>query len=473
MSLSETTSRAAAPLSREILRFAVIAALLGAMFGLAPLGLGTAQGAQATHLRLGANAYGGTQQVEIGLNKSLIVDLPEYAREVIVSQPAIAGAIMRSKRRAIVQGMAPGDTNIFFLDGAGETIAVLEVSVTGDSSVLVNTLTRLLPGSSIQVQNFGDRLVLSGQAQSQDDVAKAVAIAGQFAGSADNITSVISVSGSQQVMLKVTVAEVNREVAKQFGINLSASADVAGLTTSLLNSRGSDGGSVIAAGGPGQVRVQGTVGAVTIDASLRALASRGAVRFLAEPTLTALSGQEADFHVGGEFPIQIIDPMTQERTIEFKDFGVLLGFTPTVRSNGIIGLAVDTEVSEIVSAEGQLNTRKATTTVELPTGATLAIGGLLQDRLRQQINRMPLLGDIPILGTLFRSRDFIHSRTELVILVTPYLAHPGTPPELPTDRYVAAGDAEAIFLGRMEAIYGVGPDGMRGSYDGSVGFVLD
>ena len=150
-----------------------------------------------------------------------------------------------------------------------------------------------------------------------------------------------------------------------------------------------------------------------------------------------------------------------------------LGFTPTVRSDRIVGLVVETEVSEIVSALGQLSVRRANTSVELPAGSTLAIGGLLQDTLRQQINRLPVLGDIPILGALFRSRDYQRSQTELVILVTPYLAHPGPSPELPTDRFVAAGDAEAIFLGHMEKMYGVGSGGMRGGYDGSVGFVLD
>jgi pilus assembly protein CpaC len=219
----------------------------------------------------------------------------------------------------------------------------------------------------------------------------------------------------------------------------------------------------------------------TLDASLRALERRGALRTLAEPTLTALSGHEASFNAGGEFPVptQVQDG---EVTYEFKPFGVQLKFTPTVRSDGIIGLAVDTSVSELTTEGGisvgstsipATKNRQAATSVEMRPGETLAIAGMLQDSVRQQINQLPGLGNIPILGALFRSRDFLHSQTELVILVTPYMAEPSYHASKPTDNMIVAGDAEAIFLGRMEKMYGVGEDGMRGAYNGSVGFVLD
>jgi pilus assembly protein CpaC len=183
-----------------------------------------------------------------------------------------------------------------------------------------------------------------------------------------------------------------------------------------------------------------------------------------------MSGQEANFLVGGQKALFASDG-NGGQTVTYRDYGVKLDFTPTVKSKGRIGLVVNTEVSAPVGT-ADFNVRSASTTIEIPAGSTLAIGGLLQDEYRHQISQMPGLGDIPILGALFRSRDFIHSQTELVILVTPVLAELGRP-DLPTDNYDVAGDAEAIFLGRLEKIYGVGNDGMRGSYNGSVGFVLD
>lgn len=463
----------------DTVRMMALAAVLGGLLGLAPLGLGTAQGAQVNHLRVGVNAYGVTQHVEVGLNKSLIIDLPADVNEVIVSQPGVAGAIMRNKRRAIIQGTAGGDTNIFFLDRAGEAIAILDVSVLNDSSSLSVALARTIPGSRIEVQNFGDRIVLSGTTLSQDDATKALAIAAQFAGGDGNVASVISVAGPQQVMLQVTVAEVNREAVKQLGINLSGTAIIGNATVGFQNNPALGGASnVISTNGFG---VSGGIPGLAINATLRALERNAALRTLAEPNLTAMSGQEAEFLAGGEFPV----PTNVEDgniTYTFKEFGVRLKFTPTVKSNGVIGLVVDTRVSEPTTEGGfavegitipATKDRQARTTVELGAGQTLAIAGLMQDSVRQQINKLPGLGDIPILGALFRSRDFIHSQTELVILVTPYLAQPGAMPELPTDSMVVAGDAEAIFLGRMETMYGVGPGGMRGSYNGSVGFVLD
>jgi pilus assembly protein CpaC len=434
-------------------------------------------------LRVGGNEYGRTQQVSIGLNKSLLVDLPTPAAEVIVSQPTIASAIMRTKTRAIVQGVGAGSTNMMFLDGSGNRIAVLEIVVGGDASGLSSTLAALLPGSAIQVRSLGTGIVLSGSAQSQDDVQKAINIAAQFVGSPDAVTSVVNVAGGQQVMLKVTVAEVARDTIKQLGLNLNASYSTGGLTTGFVNSPSLGGASNVVANGGLTVGLD--VGSFSIDATLRALERRGSLRTLAEPTLTAMSGQEAEFLAGGEFPVPSGISDSGQVSYAFKQFGVNLKFTPTVKSNGIVGLVVDTSVSE-PTTEGAVTVgaltipatknRQAKTSVELPTGTTLAIGGLIQDQVRQQINRFPGLGDIPIIGALFRSRDFVHSQTELVILVTPYLAQATvTPPPLPTDNYVAAGDAEAIFLGHMEKLYSVGqgPDGMRGGYQGSVGFVLD
>jgi pilus assembly protein CpaC len=458
-SVSRTT-----PLLRDTLRLALAAAVLGGLFGLAPLGLPVAQGVEPNHLRIGAGAYGITQSLEVGLNKSLIVDLPADVHEVIVSQPSVAGAIMRHKRRAIVQGIASGGTNIIFLDRAGEAIAVLDVAVGDSADNLLSTLARVIPGSHIEVQTFGQGLVLSGTVRSGDDLQKAVAIAAQFmGGDPAKIANALTVTGSQQVMLKVVVAEVRRDTLKDLGINLTGSLSVGAVNFGLNTTRASQTESITAGySAPG----------VSIDAALRALSQRDALRLLAEPMLTAKSGAPAELLVGGELPVTTEDS-SGRTTTEWKPFGVELEFTPTIKSNGIIALDLDVSVSEL-RTDGALNKRSVGTSVELPEGETLTLGGIIQDNVRQQIAGLPGLSDIPILGTLFRSRQFLRSETELVVLVTPYLAYAGDAPQLPTDKVVVAGDAEAIFLGRMEALYGVGgDDGLRGSYGGSIGFALD
>ena len=471
----------------ETLRLAAMAAALGALLGLAPVGLSAANGFETSHLKVSRQAYGATQNIELEVNKSMIVDLPAGVGEVVATQPGIATVVMRTKSRAIVQGVAGGDTNIFFIDQATRTISVLNLKVFQPRSDVGNALeaalARTIPGSRLKVEsvNLGesDRVVLTGSVLSGDDLAKATQIAVQFAGSAENVANIATVSGPQQVMLQVTVAEVNREAVKQLGINISGTAVIGGASVGLLNSPAIGGASNVITTNGGSA--SGNFLGASITAQLRALERNSALRTLAEPNLTAMSGQEAEFLAGGDFPVpSSID--NGQVSYSFKEFGVKLKFTPTVRSNGIIGLVVDTSVSE-PSIEGGFavggitipgtKNRQAKTSVELGAGETLAIGGLMQDSVRQQINKLPFLGDLPILGTLFRSRDYIRSKTELVILVTPYLAQPGPMPELPTDGMVITSDAEAVFLGRMEKMYGVGPGGMRGGYKGKVGFVLD
>ena len=438
--------------------------------------------APSNHIQVSRNDLGATQHVEVGLNKSIIVDLPADASEVIVSNPGMASAIMRSKRRAIVQGVSLGETNIFFLDKSGARIAVFEISITQDSSGLQALLNRLIPTSRILAETVvtpeGQRIVLSGTAQSTDDVNRALLIASQYTGSADTVANVITLNGAQQVALKVTVAEVSREQVKQLGINLNASLNAGALSTTLLNTPALGGASGVVPSGT--ATLGGSFGGLTLTATLNALERRGAMRTLAEPTLTALSGQEAEFLAGGEFPVPT---GVQDGVVEFtfKKFGINLKFTPVVMSNGLITLAVETSVSE-PTTEGGFNLngltvpatkeRTARTSVRLNSGSTLAIAGLIQDQIRQQFNALPGIEKVPILGALFRSRDFVHSQTELVILVTPTLAAPGDPVDLPTDHLEFASDAEAIFLGRMQKLYGVGSP-KAANYTGAFGFVLD
>ena len=450
------------------IRFArsdLLALICGAMLVLFAL-MTPAFAATSPHLRIAQGEIGRTQYVEIGVNKSIIVDLPVEAGEVIISQPGVANAIMRTKTRAVIQGMAAGETNIFFLDASGGGIAVIEISVAQDSSGLAATINRLLPGARVQVQSFASSVILSGDVQSGDDMEKAVAIAAQYVGGEANVTSVINVAGGQQVALKVVVAEIKRDAARALGINLSGSLSVGALNLG-LNSAPPFGDAAGAYSG------DFSQGNVSINASLQALQSQNALRLLAEPVLTAMSGQPANFHVGGELPIRVTKD--GETSYDYKEYGIKLNFTPTVRSNGMIALEIDTEVSEISDTiSGALNTRSAATSVELPAYQTLAIAGLLEERTRRQINELPGLGNIPILGALFRSYEYSTAQTELVILVTPMIAQPTAGPvATPVDFYQPSSDAEAMFLGRMENLYGVGAGGSSGPFRGSVGFVLD
>lgn len=463
----------------DTIRMSALAALLGLAIGLAPLAFNQAHGAEAARITITGKAFGATRDVDLSLNKSLIVDLPVDVKEVIVSQPGVANAILRTKRRAILQGTGAGDTNIFFLDAAGRQIAVLDVQVGQEPSPIASKLEemlgRLLPGSNVRVEALSDdsgqgtktHFVLTGTVQSAQDKLVAEQLASDISDGEEKVGSLIQVVGPAQVMLKVTVAEVQRNVVKQLGINLSGSFSVGTISGSF-----NGGIPAVAPGGATLNNIQLPFGNTSLDVQLRALETRGALRTLAEPVLTAMSGQPASFLAGGELPYVTFDK-EGNRIVSFKPYGVQLNFTPTINSNGTITLLVDSEVSEPAD-EGALNTRRVSSTVELGAGQTLAIGGLLSERSRQDIRRLPGLGDIPILGALFRSREYTADRTELVFLVTPYYARAQAEmPILPTDDLKLAGDAEAIFLGHIETIYGVGPDGMRGSYDGSVGFLLD
>ncbi len=464
-------------LSAQILDFLRAMAIgIFIVLGLSSLFVSSAIAQNGGSVRI--SSVGGSQHVQLGLNKSLLVDLPRAVSEVIVSQPGIAGAILRNQRSAIIQGKEVGETNIFFLDSNGNQIAVIEISVLNDVSALVNAIRTIVPGTNIQVASFGERVVLSGTANSSDDIDKAVAIATQFAGGENNVANVITVTGAQQVMLKVTVAEVQRETVRQLGIDLSASLNLSDLVTGLISAPPIGGASNVAA--PNTFTAGYNAGGIAIEATLRALERRGALRTLASPTLTAISGGTAEFLAGGNYPVPVgFD--AGKIIFEFKEFGVRLNFSPVVRSNGIISLDVETKVSE-PTTEGGFNAggitipatreREAKTSVQMQAGQTLVIAGLIEDKVRQQFNSLPGVGNIPILGALFRSRDFVRSQTELLILVTPVLAHPGGQVRLPTDNMNFSGDAEAIFLGHMQRLYGVG-EGSTGQLNGSVGFVLD
>lgn len=452
----------------------VLAAALAALLGSA--GLAMPAQAMDNQVTISPGSYGGTRPLSIELNKSVLVDLPAGVAEVIVSQPDVAAAIMRTRTRAVLQGMTSGDTNIFFLDDAGRTIQVLDLRVIEQPSqvgnALQDALRRVIPNSNIKVESVTlggstNRVVLSGTVNSAEDRDRAIAVATQFAGSTENVASILDVAGAQQVMLQVTVSEIRRDVARELGINLSGTVKLGSVNLGFNSAQ-----TTVANGISGSF----PMGDLQLNASLKALEDRGALRLLAQPTLTAMSGEEASFLVGGEFPIQTTDS-SGVTSITYKPYGVELKFTPVLRSNGQVALSVDTGVSEVQSGTYTLSRRDVKTSVELAPGSTLAIGGLLDERMSRSMNQVPGLGDIPILGALFRSTAYQTQQTEMVVLVTPYIVNPSpaNTVAVPTDYGTLSNDAEAMFLGAMEKRYGVGEGGgeMRGGFSGRVGFVLD
>ena len=443
--------------------------------------------ASSQHIRIPVGANYAPEVIRLGLNKSIVVDLPRAAKDVLVSDPTKADAVMRTPRRAYVIGMNVGQTNIFFFDEAGRQILSLELQIERDLAALNSMYRRLLPGSSIKVDAINENVVLSGSVTSNEDAARAADLAARFAGDPAKVVNMLAVEGKDQVLLKVTIAEVQRSASKQFGINFDA----------LLN-QGTDAVFQVISDNPFNVagKALSSTGAFTqltpgnhdILANIRLMEQNGLLRTLAEPTLAAISGETASFLAGGEFPIPV-GLNDNKITIEFKQFGVSLGFTPVVLSEGRISLKIKTEVSEI-SNEGafalgnavsntslaipSLKVRRAETTVEMPSGGALVIAGLLRDDVAQGLSGLPGAKDMPVLGALFRSRDFQSDQTELVVLVTPYLAEPTSRKNisLPTDRLAPSSDYTANVIGRLNQLYGVQGAEPQGQYQGNYGFVV-
>lgn len=425
-------------------------------------------------------AGGDGRLVRIGLNKSIVIKLPGEARDVLVGNPDIVDAVVRTKNTAYLFARAIGQTNIFFFDANGQQILALDLEVTQDKAALQKLVRRTIPGSRIVVDTIGDNVVLSGTAKSPADAKLAFDLAVRFTGDEKKVISSIGVLGKEQVMLKVRIAEVQRNVLKQFGINTTAIFSIGKFAFDLANINPFASAPISLLGGYG---AGWSSGGDSVDVFVRAMERDGLLRTLAEPTLTAVSGEAANFLAGGEFPI----PVAQDNdtiTVEFKKFGVGLGFTPLVLSEGRISLKISTEVSEIsndisvtvdrITVPG-LSVRRAETTVELPSGGSLAMAGLIKDSARADITGTPGLKNLPILGALFRSRDFQQNQTELVVIVTPYVVNPVNEEQLamPTDGLNNATDKQAILFGRLNKIYGTPGKGPDGVYHGNVGYIVE
>ncbi|MEI8144008.1 MAG: type II and III secretion system protein family protein [Alphaproteobacteria bacterium] len=479
-----------------IARSTAIAVLTAALAIPVPLiPVAQAQGVSA----VSRGAAQGNLRMNVGVGKSVGIDLPRDARDVIVANPAIANAVVRSARRAFVIGVAVGQTNIFFLDGDGRQIAGYDIEVGRDLGGLRAALRSVLPAANLDVSAVNDSVVVSGQVMSALEAQQAVDMAIRLVGDEKKVVNAIGIRGKDQVHLKVTVAEVQRNTIKQLGINLNAFTSgstlaVPGVGTASALSTAT--GMVVGLLSGGRFNVNGTeptssgtvgttIGGNTVTSTLRALQENGIVRTLAEPTLTAISGEQAKFLAGGEFPVPSGRDTQGNILLEFKPFGVGLGFTPVVLSEDRISLRVGTEVSEIsndvtVRLQGLtvpgLRIRRADTTVELPSGGSIVIAGLLQEQTRQAVSGVPGLMNVPVLGALFRSRDFLRGQTELVVIVTPYIVKPVPANRLqrPDDGYADASDPATFLLGRLNRLYGSNQSTMpTGRLNGSVGFIRD
>lgn len=432
----------------------------------------------------------GSKFLALGLGKSAIIDLPADAKDVLVANPAIANAVVRSARRAYLIGVAVGQTSVIFFGGDGRQIAAYDIEVGRDAAGVRDALRKLMPGTVFNVDPVGDSVVITGIVANAADAQKIVEAAIRLVGDEKKVVNGLTIKGKEQVLLKVTVAEVQRNIIKQLGIDLNGSSLSIGSAVVNFNTANAFSTTNTTPSNSLIPKFNFPNGG-SITATLRALEQNGVMRTLAEPNLTAISGESAKFLAGGEFPIPGGQSCDQSGTcqiqIQFKQFGVALEFTPVVLSEGRISLKVATEVSEL-SQDGAirltsitipaLKVRRANSTVELPSGGSLVLAGLLQEQTKQSINGVPALMNLPILGTLFKSRDYQSGLTELMILVTPYVVNPSARQDLalPTDGFADPSDPQTVFMNQLNRTYGVqGAAGAadRRSYRGNYGFITD
>src|SRR3984885_12647261 len=465
-------------------------------------------------VRMGGASDPATQRLQLGVGQSVIFDLPEEAGEIYVGDPNVANAIVRSARRVYISGVANGQTSIFALARDGRRIAVIQVSVGRNVAELSNLLNTAIPGNQIHVRTVENTIILTGSVASAEEAQKALDIANGFVndsaasgppatsisisngssgagpgassgsgGKASNsapgkVINALTIRGADQVSLRVTVAEIRRDIIKQLGVNLSGSGPNGSFN---LDNPFAINGAVATSEGV----LNWVKGSQSLSANLQAFERQGVAHTLAEPTVTAVSGETAKFLAGGTVPILNnvqCQPVCQYGFIQ-QPYGVTLNFTPIVLSPGRIQLRIATEVTDIdpttqVTFSGitipGFRTRSNTTTVELPSGGSVASAGLISTQTEQAINGFPALMDLPVLGALFRSRDYQRNETELLITVTPYIAHAVDPSQVvrPDQNFQDASDPQTWFLGRVNRIYSSSQSlqPMPG-YAGKIGFI--
>ena len=435
-----------------------------------------------------------TSALNVPMNRAVVVESDTPFAELSIANPGIADISTLTDKTIYVLGKAPGRTTMTILGADGQLIANVEVQVAPDVAEFKERLRQILPGEAIEVRTANDGIVLSGTVSSTAKLDRALDLAQRYA--PERVSNLMSVGGVQQVMLKVRFAEMQRSVAK----NLSSSVGITGggnnggftsgtgfLTEgdNLINLFDGDNGTNVTSGNQSQgtFGFGFTTGSLAFQVFLEALETQGMVRTLAEPNLTALSGQEAKFLAGGEYPIPVSDG-SSGISIEYKPFGVELNFTPVVVDEDVINLTINAAVSSIdntvtVEANGfTLNAfkrRETSTTVEMRDGESFAIAGLLQDDFRDLKGQVPWLGDVPVLGALFRSSDYQRSQSELVIIVTPHLVSPtnGEALALPTDRVRIPTERELFLFGKISGSDSPAGEVARQDFSGSYGYVME
>jgi len=444
----------------------------------------------------------GMRQIRVEMSGGELIELARPAANVFIADPTIADVQAPSGNSIIVFGKKPGTTSLFALDAEGKPLAKMQVVVTYAVAELQHVIQQAVPNGRVNLSSTPTGIVLSGLVPSAEDAEKAREAASRFIGDKEELINQLEISGPQQVNLRVRVAEVQRQVTKQLGFNWDTFVEPGKFTFGLATGRSflTGGGNIFSRANPlnqgsatpGSIFGNLNTNRAQVNTLIDALAEEGLITILAEPNLTAVSGQTASFLAGGEFPIPVAQAGASNSTtitIEFKQFGVSLDFIPTVLSGDRISLRVRPEVSQL-SNQGAitltnltipaLSVRRAETTVELGSGDSFAIAGLIQNNTATDLNKYPGLGDLPVLGPLFRSTNFQRNESELVIIVTPYVVRPANAQamRLPTDGLFPASDLERIFLGRLNrargqtgAVNEIGVGGAR--LQGDAGFIIN
>lgn len=484
-------------------RFATwAAAILSSLLLLAPL---LTKQASATDMApTNSNTQSSGHFFRIALNKSAVVTLPGDARDVIVGNNEIVDVVIRNKNTAYLFARKTGSTNIFFFDANGQQVMALDLEVALDTLALQNLIRRTLPGTHITVDVLNSNVILGGIAMNAQEAKTAVELANEYIAQATVTTTTtattstggglivntIKIAGEDQVNLQVKIVEIQRDVLKQWGINFGAVLNAGSFAFNLSNMNPFANVDMSPGQGYGASFADGAGNGIT--SIIRAMESDGMLHTLAEPNLTALSGQAASFKAGGEFPYQtcVLSAGSRSCEIKFKEYGVGLDFTPTVLTEGRINLKIHTAVSELTDIQtgtlatslGQnaagvpsVNVRAADTVLEMPDGGSMMLAGLIRENTRSKINGTPGLRKLPILGALFRSREFISNQTELVVLVTPHIVRSVAQKqlEMPDKNLNIATDRQTILMDRLNKLYGPKGKIPNGKYTGKVGYIVE